>query len=646
MGHQLHIETGKLKGFSIPVEEGATLTIGRAAGCDLRIREDGVSRTHCRLEQRNGVVELRDLGSANGTLINGERTTLRQLGDGDELRIGSVVLRYRRVDDTAKTKPTGPIDPADRARVTTSRRRGPLATGPLPSVAGQRSGDTDVDALLMTSTDQAIDRAAIDHATLDRADIDRAALEATPTATTDAPTTTSDTPTLTLETPTSDASNTTEIPNAPPAPPAPEAPAPPVPAALRNVDTVLADGDLGLRPAVQRRYGGARSVAITATQLYQPDEAQRRLETLYGLSALLVSERSLELLLDGALAAVLEVSGADRAAIVLASEADALAPVALRTRDGQPDHGFRLSRTIVDQALVHGVSVLSSDAAKDERFRQEESVLIQRVRSVMCAPLSAQERIIGAIYLDSTDIATAFEERDLELLAAVGQQIGAATDRARLIDDLENLFVGAMLTLTASIEAKDAYTRGHSERVTIYSLMLADALGVTGPQRDVVELGGLLHDVGKIGIPEAVLRKPGALDDDEFALMKQHPELGEGIVANMPELDRLVNMAEIVAAVRHHHEKFDGQGYPDGLAGEAIPLAARILAVADTYDAITTDRPYRKGCAREVALRILQANSGSQFDPRLVQAFVGIVGGEGPPSLASVRGRFRVTRLG
>ena len=123
-------------------------------------------------------------------------------------------------------------------------------------------------------------------------------------------------------------------------------------------------------------------------------------------------------------------------------------------------------------------------------------------------------------------------------------------------------------------------------------------------------------------------------------------EWNEDLAEIRPELDRLVNMSEIVAAVRHHHEKFDGNGYPDGLKGEAIPLAARILAVADTYDAITTDRPYRQSCGREVALRILQSNAGTQFDPELVDVFVRIVGGDGPPALTSVRGRFRVTRFG
>jgi diguanylate cyclase (GGDEF)-like protein/putative nucleotidyltransferase with HDIG domain len=170
-------------------------------------------------------------------------------------------------------------------------------------------------------------------------------------------------------------------------------------------------------------------------------------------------------------------------------------------------------------------------------------------------------------------------------------------------------------SMITAIDNKDYYTRAHSEEVTEYALWIAQELNFPEEAQRLVRLAGLLHDVGKIGIPDEILRKPGKLTDEEFGVMRQHPEVGAFMVSNMPGL------SDIVPGVRHHHEQWDGSGYPEGLKGEEIPVLGRLLAVPDVFSALTTERPYRKGMDWDKALEIILAGSGTSFDPRIVEAF-------------------------
>jgi HD-GYP domain-containing protein (c-di-GMP phosphodiesterase class II) len=168
--------------------------------------------------------------------------------------------------------------------------------------------------------------------------------------------------------------------------------------------------------------------------------------------------------------------------------------------------------------------------------------------------------------------------------------------------------------LSRSMEAKDLYTGGHTGRVAAVSVALAQGLGYDGEALEAIEIGALLHDIGKIGIPEHVLRKQGPLDDEEWAIMRTHPLVSDFILAEL-DLDPIVRQC-----ARFSHERIDGRGYPDGLSGEDVPLPARIVFVADAFDAITTDRPYRRGRSTEAALAEIEANAGTQFCPRVVAA--------------------------
>ncbi len=204
------------------------------------------------------------------------------------------------------------------------------------------------------------------------------------------------------------------------------------------------------------------------------------------------------------------------------------------------------------------------------------------------------------------------------LSAAYQQTLRYAEDVKRLYQQVQRSIYQSLLGLANALEAKDAYTRGHSERVGAASRRVAVALGLQPQEADIVGQAGLLHDIGKIGVPEAVLRKRVELDEDEWALMRKHPLIGAQIVSPFEFF------AVGTLTIRHHHERLDGSGYPDGLAGEAIPIGARIVAVADVYDALTSDRPYRGALDREAALEYVAKQAGRTLDGRVVAAFVAL----------------------
>ena len=178
----------------------------------------------------------------------------------------------------------------------------------------------------------------------------------------------------------------------------------------------------------------------------------------------------------------------------------------------------------------------------------------------------------------------------------------------------QELFFNSIRALTAAIDAKDPYTRGHSERVARYAVVLARHMGLPAEEVRKVRIAALLHDVGKIGIDDRILRKPTALTDEEFEVMKTHPVKGALIMGQIPQLK------DVIPGMKHHHEKWDGTGYPDGLAGEEIPPLARIVAVADTFDAMTTTRPYQKAMKIGFVVGKIRQFSGVRFDPVVVAA--------------------------
>jgi len=192
------------------------------------------------------------------------------------------------------------------------------------------------------------------------------------------------------------------------------------------------------------------------------------------------------------------------------------------------------------------------------------------------------------------------------------------SSKSLILKDLKELFYKTIKSIASALDAKDPYTHGHSLRVTLYSIILARELNVPENQLEAIETAGLLHDIGKIAIPHAILCKPGRLTDDEFVIMKSHPVNSEKLIRSIKRLH------DVSPGVKHHHERWDGRGYPDRLEGENIPFAARVIAIADTYDAMTSTRSYRKALDHEIAISEIEKCAGSQFDPELAKKFVEI----------------------
>ncbi|HEV2056323.1 MAG TPA: HD-GYP domain-containing protein [Methylomirabilota bacterium] len=206
-----------------------------------------------------------------------------------------------------------------------------------------------------------------------------------------------------------------------------------------------------------------------------------------------------------------------------------------------------------------------------------------------------------------------------KLRAAYQQSLAYAVDLKKTHRRLQRSILQSLLGLANALEAKDEYTRGHSDRVAALARRLALEAGLTVRQAEVIAQSGLLHDLGKIGVPEQILRKPGPLSEEEWAVMRRHPLTGSQIVAP------LESFAEGALIVRHHHEREDGSGYPDGLSGETIPLGARVVAVVDVYDALTSKRPYRRALTHAEALERLAAEAGRTLDARLTRLFIDMV---------------------
>ena len=225
--------------------------------------------------------------------------------------------------------------------------------------------------------------------------------------------------------------------------------------------------------------------------------------------------------------------------------------------------------------------------------------------------------IIGLLIAgDKQGSDTAVTNIDIKLLGATATHMAIFLENAALYDDINAMFLGTLDALTASIDAKDRYTCGHSRRVAHLTQALAEQIGLDEHTVSRCHIAGLVHDVGKIGVPEAVLTKPGRLTDEEFAWIRKHPEIGHRILKDIPQL------SDVLPGVLYHHERWDGKGYPEGLQGEGIPLVARLIALADSFDAMSSNRTYRKALSREAVLKEISDCSGKQFDSTLVRAFI------------------------
>ena len=290
--------------------------------------------------------------------------------------------------------------------------------------------------------------------------------------------------------------------------------------------------------------------------------------------------------------------------------------------DGEAGGALKEVRISIQSGIAgwvasHGRPIVVNDVARDHRFyKGVDRTTGFTTKSIMCAPLIVHNKVIGVIEvlnkLDESD----FNERDLEALKAVASTAALAIDNLRIHGELLYGYSNAVRALATAIDEKDPYTCGHSQRVKEYALLCARALSLPPGELEAIEYAGLLHDIGKIGIPDATLRKAGPLTSQEWALMRNHPRIGASIVGSIPRLE------EVRELILHHHEHYDGTGYPRGLKGESIPIGARLLAVADAFDTMTTNRAYRAALSMDSAIEELRRCSGTQFCPVAVEAFI------------------------
>lgn len=278
---------------------------------------------------------------------------------------------------------------------------------------------------------------------------------------------------------------------------------------------------------------------------------------------------------------------------------------------------------IVGKVITTGVPELIEDVRKHPNWAQrvDESSKFQ-TRSMITLPLIVNGRVLGALQLLNKKDTTFFNEEDIHLGTVLANQSALALHNSQMYEDINRMFISMIRTLVTSLDARDPYTAGHSERVAKYSVWIAERMGLDEETCSQLYKAALLHDIGKIGIPDHILLKQSRLTDEEFEIIKQHTVIGAEILSKMEPKNA---MTYAIQTARSHHEKLNGRGYPDGLAGDEIPLFARIVGVADSFDAMTTVRPYSNGRTFREGAEELVRCKGMFYDEEVVDAFTSIL---------------------
>ena len=368
-----------------------------------------------------------------------------------------------------------------------------------------------------------------------------------------------------------------------------------------------------------------------AILLEASEQRGQRLETLISIIQEISSTLDRDQLLNSIIESARELLNAEASSLFLLDEetGDLILSIARNiNQTSLPRIRIPAGQGIIGHVVETGETVLVSDANTDERhYDGVDQTTGLETRSILAVPLrtptivlgqergTTESKIIGGLEAINK-IEGTFNQEDIQLLNALADQAAGVLLLARLYADANELFFDTIQAITTAIDAKDPYTRGHSQRVSDFSTIMAQELNLPTETIHHIRVGGLLHDVGKIGVPDSILTKPGRLTDDEFEKMKEHPAIGANIMGRVRTLQ-----AEL-PALAEHHERMDGNGYPVGLTDEKISLVGRIVAVADVFDALTSDRPYRKALSAEEALEILHSDRGTHLDSQCVDAML------------------------
>jgi HD-GYP domain-containing protein (c-di-GMP phosphodiesterase class II) len=355
-------------------------------------------------------------------------------------------------------------------------------------------------------------------------------------------------------------------------------------------------------------------------------ELKKRVERLTSLDACSKATASIldsDKLLDVVMSLVVNVMQFDRALIMLVDEEKrTLVPVKMagdtsHTLSTIGNYSIPLDRknNILARVVDLGISQIVTDV--DHSFLRKENLILKTFnpKSFVAVPLMTRNRVIGVMAAERIKGLADFTSNDLDFVMNFCSQIAISLENARLIENMKQSFMSSILSLASALEAKDPYTRGHSNRVAVYSTIIARRMGMNDDRVELIRQMALMHDIGKIGLPDSIINKPGKLSPEELGAIRRHP------IVSMQIIQPLLAYNPDLSMVRSHHERYDGLGYPDGLAGDDIPLEARILGVADSYDAMTTHRPYRAAKSHESAMLELERNKGRQFCPYAVEIF-------------------------
>jgi putative nucleotidyltransferase with HDIG domain len=406
---------------------------------------------------------------------------------------------------------------------------------------------------------------------------------------------------------------------------------------LAGVSKEIASGNLSRKIDVTSNDEVGQLASSMATMTQHLSGQLRELGLLHQVSLAANSSLDLDHVLETLLENALKVLNADGGSIMLLDTSRRHLEV--RVARGRTALAILNERVELDTGpagwvVRHGRPLLLPDDL-DEQV--EAGLMVHpEIASSVSVPIETREGVLGVLNLNILAHGRPFDRRTVTFAHTLANNTAMAIDNSRHHEEINLLYAGLIRALAGTIDAKDRYTYGHSEMVARYAGLIGAHMGFEGPALLALETSAYLHDIGKIGVRDAVLTKPGQLTWTERRLIETHPVVGAQI------LEKIVFPWPVLEAVRHHHERWDGRGYPDGIAGDDIPLNARILSVADSFDAMTSNRPYRLGRTLDDAIEELTSCSGSQFDPHIVALFLGITDKAGA-MLASAWGEFPVS---
>jgi HD-GYP domain-containing protein (c-di-GMP phosphodiesterase class II) len=350
------------------------------------------------------------------------------------------------------------------------------------------------------------------------------------------------------------------------------------------------------------------------------DRDTTREKVVLKVGRILGSDLATETVLNSVVALIVKITDSRFFSIMLMSESGKdLVVKACKGADRNITQGskVKVGEGISGWVARTGKPLRNNTVIKKNPPGREAPDLVWAKDKFLSVPLMARGEIIGVLNIGGK--AKNYTNQELEFILCLASQIALLVENSHLSEENKRGNYDIIRVLTEAIDAKDPYTRGHSTMVTQYAMDIARELNLSEPQIHSIKLASILHDVGKIGVDENILRKQDKLTDEEFKIIKQHPVIGEAIIKPLPFLKKEC------CIIRHHHERMDGKGYPDGLTGEDLSLSERILAVSDAYQAMISDRSYRKHLRKKDVISQLESNSGTQFDPQVVKALLRLI---------------------